>query len=982
MLKYFHAKTITLATSLRRLNPARTFTNLKCGLTLATTTTEKPPALSSQHPFFNKIWNLSMQKLLRFLCLMLATSVCTYLSSPSVVNAQDRPQITLGYSMINGRIGPLEATEGEIALVSVQSDKNVSSALDVTINVTQTGNFVGIVPDNVQYAAPFTHGVLGKNTVTIPAGKNVAIFGIAFTDDRIHENNGTVSVSLAREPTYSVILEPLSARQKTFSVQDDEPEPVFSIETNSVTISDTDSFEVSVTSNIESENQYAINLSISSPLAGLITSNNQSTTVNFPALTTTQTHTINVAEVATSTTDGHPVSVSIDNSDLYNVNGSKRLIQVNVIDGGNLPTITIAAGNASVSEGTPASFTITNSSTSTSKIPINLKISSTGDSLYRIPYDTIELPANASSISYILPTASDGATTGPAGTITVTLEPSKDYQLGTQKSAMVTITNDGSTQIPILYIDNKSEVGNNRVIDSIEVDSTGAMAEFTVYSNFDLGLSAFSVSYLATNLDGGAFLGNDSANMSIADKIQTAMVTFTKIDNSSPPLFSGSLRVPVVQDANRKSGVIQVTLVDPTNSTYSVHKVQKSATMRVIKDTSRLPVISITGGGRFEEGQNGVFYLQADRTPSSEIQVTVALTDPQLFLLSSSNRTVKISSTIPVPLYLPTDGDSNQDMDNTITATIQADPAATDTYEVSSVNNSATITVYDNDDLNLPSVQISGSGSSTEGSTVGFTITVTPTPSQPLDVDIDILREGDFFPDEIESKLTKKTVTVPTTGTFRYLEPTVSDAVDEPHGKITVTIRTSTINPTSYSVRSQFRHSTTIHDNDHANTPAVSIVGGGDIVEGENAFFTISTNEPIATALPVGISIAYQGEFFSQTGVQTPTITLPIITAGEREKATSSYIYHIPTLYDMEDEEDGHVIISIMNDANPTPRYSIGANSIATVIVKDDDEPNPASGNEQRPVISIFSNFTETGVTKITPLMSPLFPPSGLRMIC
>ena len=779
MLQYFHAKTIALATNLCRLNPARTFANLKCGLTLATTTTEEPPALSSQHLFFNKIWNLSMQKLLRFLCLMLATSVCTYLSSPSVVNAQDRPQITLGYTMINGRIGPLEATEGEIALVSVQSDKNVSSALDVTVNVTQTGNFVGIVPDNVQYAAPFTHGVLGKNTVTIPAGKNVAIFGIAFTDDRIHENNGTVSVSLAREPTYSVILEPLSARQKTFSVQDDEPEPVFSIETNSVTISDTDSFEVSVTSNIESENQYAINLSISSPLAGLIPSNNQSTTVNFPALTTTQTHTINVAEVATSTTDGHPVSVSIDNSDSYNVNGSKRLIQVNVIDGGNLPTITIAAGNASVSEGAPASFTITNtnSSTSTSKIPINLKISSTGDSLYRIPYDTIELPANASSVSYILPTASDGATTGPAGAITVTLEPSKDYKLGTQKSAMVTITNDGSTQMPILYIDNKSEDGSNRVIDSVTVASSGTTnAEFTVFSNVNPG-SSFTVSFQADNVD-GAFLGTINNT--------SPTISFSEVKNSNPTIFSGTLQIPVVQDpaSNKKSGIIQVTLVDPTNSAYSVHKVHKSATMRVIKDTSSLPVISITGGGRFEEGQDGVFYLQADRAPSSAIQVTVALTDPQLFLLSSSNRTVEISSTFPVPLYLPTDGDSNQDMDNTITATIQADPAATDTYEVSSVNNSATITVYDNDDLTLPSVQISGSGSSTEGSTVGFTITVTPTPSQPLDVDIDILREGDFFPDEIESKLTKKTVTVPTTGTFRYLEPTVSDAVDEPHGKI------------------------------------------------------------------------------------------------------------------------------------------------------------------------------------------------------
>ena len=738
MLQYFHAKTIALATNLCRLNPARTFANLKCALTLATTTTEEPPALSSQHPFFNKIWNLSMQKLLRFLCLMLATSVCTYLSSPSVVNAQDRPQITLGYTMINGRIGPLEATEGEIALVSVQSDKNVSSALDVTVNVTQTGNFVGIVPDNVQYAAPFTHGVLGKNTVTIPAGKNVAIFGIAFTDDRIHENNGTVSVSLAREPTYSVILEPLSARQKTFSVQDDEPEPVFSIETNAVTISDTDSFEVSVTSNIESENQYAIDLSISSPLTGLITSSNQSATVHFPALTTTQTHTINVVEIATSTTDGHPVLVSIDNSDSYNVNGSKRLIQVNVIVGGNLPTITIAAESASVSEGAPASFTITNTSASASDIPINLKISSTGDSLYRIPYDTIILPAGEDSVTYMLPTESDGATSGPAGRITVTLEPSKDYKLGSQKSAEVTITNDGSTQMPILYIDNKSEDGNNRVIDSVTVASSGTTnAEFTVFSNVNPG-SSFTVSFQAANLD-GAFLGTINNT--------SPTISFSEVKNSNPTIFSGTLQIPVVQDpaSNKKSGIIQVTLVDPTNSTYSVHKVQKSATMRVIKDSSNLPIISITGGGRFEEGQNGVFYLQADRVPSSAIQVTVALTDPELFLLSRSNRTIEISSTIPVPLYLPTDGDSNLDMENIITATIQPDPAATDTYEVSSVNNSATITVYDNDDLTLPSVQISGSGSSTEGSTVGFTITVTPTPSQPLDVDIDILREGDFF---------------------------------------------------------------------------------------------------------------------------------------------------------------------------------------------------------------------------------------------
>ncbi len=945
----FHAIIFNLNFFRYGLNSMCAFFSSKIGMILAVATKENPTALASHRTFSPIVWQSIKFKTQQFVWLLLVITVYTYFSSPSATAAQDLPQITLGYTMINGRIGPLEATEGEIAFVSVQSDQNVSSALDVTVNVTQTGNFVGVVPEKVRYAAPFTRGVLGKNTVTIPAGKNVAIIGIAFVNDKIHEDDGTVSVSLAREPTYSVKLEPLSARQKTFSVQDDEPEPIFSIATKYTKVSDSDFFEVDLISNSKSERQYTIDLSITPPsdLTGLIASSDQSATVNFPPLTTVQTHVIRVAaDTATDTTNGHPVTVVINSSELYNVDHSKRQVQVNIVDDDSLPSPTNSAENSTVNEGEPAVFNIGLPANSPSKT-INVALTSEGNYLAGQTSDTIVIPAGTTTFNYAIPTLRDS---GTGGSITVTLKPGEGYKLPSQTSATVTIATSGSTQNPVLFLDNK--IGH---FEEIDFTSSTTNVEFIIHSNVNPG-TGFSVSYLATNIDGN-FIGS-----TIADTIQTASIDFSAVTGSTT-LFGATLPVPVVNDTNRKSGIIQVTLLDPTGLTYSVHKIKKIATTRVINDASMLPVISITGGGRFEEGQDGVFYLQADRAPSSAIQVTVALTDPELFLLSRSNRIVEISSTNPVPLYLPTDGDSNRDTDNTITATIQADPAATDTYEVNSVNNSATISVYDNDDLTLPSVQISGTGSSTEGSTVGFRITVTPTPSQPLDVDIDILREGDFFPDEIDSKLTKKTVTVPTTGTLVYLERTVSDAVDEPNGKVTVTIRTSTINPDSYSVRSQFRHSTTIQDNDYADTPAVSIVAGGDIIEGENAFFTISTNAPIATALPVGISIAYQGEFFSQTGVQTPTITLPISIAGEGEKAISSYIYHIPTLYDMEDEEDGNVIISIQNDSDPTPRYSIGANSIATVIVKDDDEPNPASGNEQRPVISIFSNFTETGVT-------------------
>ena len=78
-----------------------------------------------------------MLKMLRNLCLLLAISICTYIPSPTKVVAQSLPQISLGFTMIDGRIGSTEAVEGEIALFSIQSDRVVSRALDVTVNVSQ-----------------------------------------------------------------------------------------------------------------------------------------------------------------------------------------------------------------------------------------------------------------------------------------------------------------------------------------------------------------------------------------------------------------------------------------------------------------------------------------------------------------------------------------------------------------------------------------------------------------------------------------------------------------------------------------------------------------------------------------------------------------------------------------------------------------------------------------------------------------------------
>ena len=306
MLQHVHAKTSVLVAKLHSIITACVLGNKNRGLTLATTTTEESPALSSQHPFSNKTWYSYMQITLRYLCLLFAISICTYLTSPTTVVAQSLPQISLGFTMIDGRIGSTEAVEGEIALFSIQSDRVISRALDVTVNVSQTGNFIGTVRANEPLANQFTHGILGVNTVTIAAGRKVAFIGIATDNDQIDEENGTISVLLAKNSSYSVKLDNPSDRQKTINVNDNDDEPVFSLATKYTKVSDSDFFEVSVIPSIKSEKQFAISLSITPPsdLTGLIASANQSATVNVAPLASAQIHKIDIASVATNTANG------------------------------------------------------------------------------------------------------------------------------------------------------------------------------------------------------------------------------------------------------------------------------------------------------------------------------------------------------------------------------------------------------------------------------------------------------------------------------------------------------------------------------------------------------------------------------------------------------------------------------------------------------------------------------------------------------
>ena len=880
-------------------------------------------------------------KLFRTLCITSAFIVGSYFTLPTSVFAQT-PEVYLAHTVISGDVTKTEATEGDLILIAVKSNIDVSSATNVMVTVAQSGDYYTPVLANTPLANQFTHGTMGSNTVTIASGRNIAFIGVATKDDEFDESNGSISFTITSGSGYSVGSVPT----KTINVNDNEPDPKISISTKYTTVSGSDYFEVSVISNKKSKNTFAVNLTVSTPVLNLIASQDTSATVNFAAKETITTHRVPiVSTVASGLTSAIPITVSIDPSDAYNVDKSKQSVQVNVVNGTSLPTVSISANSPSVSEGSPAGFRITVSPENPDGKIINLGISSMGDFVYRTPADTIEVPVNMVTADYLVPTVSDGSSGSQNGSITVTLEPGDGYKLPplNQMSAMTTVSDDGMAQKPILFIENK--VG----VDSASVGAAGANAEFTVFSNVNAG-NNFSIQARATNLDGN-FLGIHNQNRPYS-------LNFSPVTGQTN-LFSANLPIPIIRDvSNRKSGEIKVVLVDMSSAMYSVFAPRGSATLQVRADTSTLPVVSVTGGSEFEEGDSGVFYLQSDRTPASTLMVSVSLTDPSSFLTDSSNRMVQISSTERVPLLLPTLANNVDESDGTVTATVVAESPNPTTYDTD-MSSSATIAILDNDVPNKPVITVAGPASIEEGQDATFVFTATPTPDSELVVDFDILVEGNFFPVGFVSDKIEKTVTIDTDGEGRFSQATIADIVAEVDGSITAFIRTSKLNPTSYSVGTQFSAEIAIEDNDIRYTPnqtrlpIMSVVASEDIVEGHHAIFSIKASEHVVTDMPVRIFISQNGDFLDADQLGIKTITFEGSPADNTVSSQSNFhIYQLATELDLDPEPSGSVSLTILSDSNTTQKYTVGADSRATVMVQSNDAL-------ALPTLSIESDSTE-----------------------
>ena len=222
----------------------------------------------------------------------------------------------------------------------------------------------------------------------------------------------------------------------------------------------------------------------------------------------------------------------------------------------------------------------------------------------------------------------------------------------------------------------------------------------------------------------------------------------------------------------------------------------------------------------------------------------------------------------------------------------------------------------DTEPVTPPAVTVSADAASvTEGGNAVFTLTATPPPAADLPVSVTVATDGAYG-----IAAGTQTVTLPTTGSATLTLATTDDATDEPDGSVTATVQTGS----GYTAGDPASGTLAIRDDD---VPVVTIAAdAASVTEGGTAVFTLTASPAPASALPVTVAVATDGDYGITAGPQT--VTLP---------TTGSATLTLATTDDTTDEPDGSVSVTV-EDGNG---YTVGTPASGTVAVRDDDLPPP-----------------------------------------
>ncbi len=354
------------------------------------------------------------------------------------------------------------------------------------------------------------------------------------------------------------------------------------------------------------------------------------------------------------------------------------------------------------------------------------------------------------------------------------------------------------------------------------------------------------------------------------------------------------------------------------------------------------PVASITGGDAVTEGGDVEFTVTVTPTPTESVTVNLTITETggggYVASTDLGAKTVIMEATDmgSVTYTVDTNENSTDGPDGTVTATLTADTGSDTSYTVSTTNNTASVTVNDDDDPVIPVASITGGSAVTEGGEATFTVTLTPVPTASVDVNLTITDTGDYL---VNGEGGAKTVSM-TTGTATYTVRTDDDSTDEANGAVIATLTEYTGTGTGYTVASAPGNtaSVTVNDND-ATPPEARITGGNAVTEGTPAEFTVTLTPAPTENVTVNLTITQTGGGYVASGA----LGAQRVTVGTAGTAT----YTVPTVGDSTAETNGAVIATLTEYTGTGTGYTVASapNNAASVTVISTPESVPLVSN-------------------------------------
>ncbi len=675
-----------------------------------------------------------------------------------------------------------DVTEGETVTFTLTRSGDTAGTLDVAYDVTVSGDF-GVTT--------------GAGTATFLANDATVQVSVATTDDGAHEAHGSVTVTLTADtdadPAY-LLGDPSAA---TAAVGDDDDSPA----TGSVTVTGTAAEGGTLTADTSgiadadglANASYAYRWVRTPPGGGNADISGATSRTYVPVFADGGT-TLKV-RVTVTDDEGHEATFTS--------------AETAVVP----PSVTVTPRRTGpVSEGDPAAeFTVTRTGDTTAALRVRISVSETGDMVSAgneggNKFRT--LPAGQSSAVISVPTVDDGVHEADS-VVTLTLEADAAYELGTQRSAEVTVEDD----------DDSPATGS--------VTVTGTAAE-------------------------GGTLTADTSGLTDADGLANAAYTYqwvrTPAGGGGADISGATSRtyVPVYADAGATLKVrVAVTDDEGHEATF------ESAPTPAVAAAAR-PSVTVASDGDVTEGGAAVFTLTRTGDTAEELDVAYSVTATGDFGVTTGAGTATFpANNDTVRVSVATTGDGAHEARGSVTVALTADTGADPAYLLG--DPAAAAAAVEDDDDSPATGSVAVTGTAVEGGT--------------LTADTSGLADGDGLDD---AAWVYQWVRTPAGGggadisgaTSRTYVPVYADA------GATLKVRVAVTDDEGHEATFESAPTSAVAA---AARPSVTVASDGDVTEGGAAVFTLTRTGDTAEELDVAYSVTATGDFGVTTGAGTAT---------------------------------------------------------------------------------------------------------------